>query len=626
MKSLFSRSCLGLALLICISAHLASCTPESIPTHFTVEEEQVNVPAAGGQFQVSYTLDNPDGNTALQAEYTAEWITEVNTANAGVITFNVSENTSDSFRECTVKITYGDLYDTFTVIQACDTKEDKFFDIQITDTKASGISWKVVPEDKQMQYISLVAEKEYIDSYDDDEYFSLDIAYFESQAFSNGVSFEEYLAALLQTGDSDELKVAYLVPETDYAVYAYGISSGLELLTPIAKSYVKTLPVEVVDITFALSFDIKGPNVNMTVTPSDNTQGYYFDGYLKSSIDNSGYTLEENFQNLIWTNIKIGEIFGQSISEVLEQLLSYGEDSFYYEELEQLTEYIGVAAAINQEGLICSEIAQETFTTGEVESSDNIITLEISNILVDKADINVTTTNDDPYTVIVLEESEWSGMSDEDIVNGLIGSDKYYLTTINGDYSFTKNNLKPGTAYFAIAFGYYAGTATTQPVKKSFTTDESGDASDMQFEFTIGEITTSSVTIDINVTPDNAPYYYEIAEAALSADEVKDKLEGYIKSYEEIGLSRLDYWKDRWTIGDTAARRFGLLLKGTSYKIYAFGIDVATGEYATDIVFSDTFTTLSGDNTKAPAAHSANHPAHRQTGHPLNGLRQIQLK
>lgn len=95
-----------------------------------------------------------------------------------------------------------------------------------------------------MTYISMVAEKSYIDSYESDAaYFNDELSFFKSSAEAAGIELSEYLAKLLKQGEVSG--PAYrLKPENDYYAYAYGMSADGQRLTPIYKTEFTTVAVE----------------------------------------------------------------------------------------------------------------------------------------------------------------------------------------------------------------------------------------------------------------------------------------------------------------------------------------------------------------------------------------------
>ena len=82
--------------------------------------------------------------------------------------------------------------------------------------------------------------------------------------------------------------------------------------------------------------------------------------------------------------------------------------------LDAETDYVALACSVNPEGLINSEISSEEFTTGEVDPSDNIITLQISDINVNSAYLKSTVTNDDQYVIVLDKAEAWKGLSAEE--------------------------------------------------------------------------------------------------------------------------------------------------------------------------------------------------------------------
>ncbi len=128
MKSSFIKLSL-IAASLASAFMLASCNkPEKEETgnpELTItspEADTLKVAIAGGPCEITYTLKNPVEGVTLQAE-TAEgidWITDIDLATEGKITFNVASNEGQQPREAALTIQYDFIKETVVVAQEGD--------------------------------------------------------------------------------------------------------------------------------------------------------------------------------------------------------------------------------------------------------------------------------------------------------------------------------------------------------------------------------------------------------------------------------------------------------------------------------------------------------------------------
>jgi hypothetical protein len=124
-------------------------------------------------------------------------------------------------------------------------------------------------------------------------------------------------------------------------------------------------------------------------------------------------------------------------------------------------DYYFFAFAMEEHGLPCSVPQVIKVTTGDVQSSDNVITTAVSNITAQTATISFTTSNDDYYIAGWEKASDWATFGNNDAER-----QEYLLTNrtfelISGNYSQEAIGLEPETDYVLYAFGSRGGKATT---------------------------------------------------------------------------------------------------------------------------------------------------------------------
>lgn len=162
----------------------------------------------------------------------------------------------------------------------------------------------------------------------------------------------------------------------------------------------------------------------------------------------------------------------------------------------------------------------------------------------------------------------------------------------SGSQSGTVTGLTASTEYHILLFGYQSGVATTGLVSDTFTTDEDGNPEDLQFSFSFSDVTSSSLTVEIRPTPENALYFGALVSATFTEDDFKQYIEQVAQWYIQFGMATdvADFLKKSSQRG-TVILPCDNLFSSTKYKMAVAGIYPDTGEYATDIVFSQVVTT-----------------------------------
>lgn len=213
----------------------AGTVPASDPV-ITVSEDKVSAGAEGGSLSVGYTVANPVDGTSVEAECAQTWVNGFDVSEEGVIKFNVDANDDVEVRTATVTVKYGQSEDTFTVEQE-GRVIDLSFEITVDEVTATSVVFDVVPSDKTVTYVYMGVEKSLFDEFADDEaYFQDDLDYFEYLADAFGMPLEDFLKEyMLFTGDQLDQEITSLDPETEYYIYAYGLTASAKRTSDIYK-------------------------------------------------------------------------------------------------------------------------------------------------------------------------------------------------------------------------------------------------------------------------------------------------------------------------------------------------------------------------------------------------------
>ena len=238
-------------------------------------------------------------------------------------------------------------------------------------------------------------------------------------------------------------------------------------------------------LTFTIQLsNITSTSVKMEVTPSNNTDTYFFDVVETRVLGH--YSSPEAFVADYISQLKaVYEEYGIALGEILSQ----GPDSWEYQEgnLNPNTDYYAFAFGVTAEGVVTSEITMVPFKTLEptlAGPSDNELSISVTQVTATGALVSVTPSNTDTYFFAVIEKSaidEFGAPIDFalDYIVKLKKTCEAYGYTLADVLSSGPDNmsydgfLSPNTEYYAFAFGATANCAiTTGVVTVPFTTPE----------------------------------------------------------------------------------------------------------------------------------------------------------
>lgn len=170
MKSSFIKLSLIAASLASVFM-LASCNkPEKEETgnpELTItspEGDTLNVAIAGGPCEITYTLKNPVEGVSMQvtAAEGIDWITDIDLATEGKITFNVASNEGQQPRETTLTIQYDFIKETVVVAQE---GFESAYDHEFQATVFTGYYYGEETEKGVANYYFFLSDKEFVNDW-----------------------------------------------------------------------------------------------------------------------------------------------------------------------------------------------------------------------------------------------------------------------------------------------------------------------------------------------------------------------------------------------------------------------------------------------------------------------------
>ncbi|MBO7300052.1 MAG: hypothetical protein J6U53_01430 [Tidjanibacter sp.] len=586
------------AVALALSLGFASCEPEPEPLvpEIVLGQSEVVIGSEGAAVQVVYNITNPVAGESLTASEDAEWLTV--TVGARTIEFSATLNESGEERSASVAVAYaGAEGKTITVKQSAVVEP---IVIEVKSVDATAVNFSVKVADSNMRWLPLITEAAvWNDSMTDDELFADDLSYFNYMAtYEYGCSLSEFIKMISFVG-SPEGVVSYdqLSPSTSYVLYAYGVTLEGERVTDVVKVKFTTAPPYEGDITFDIKVTEENHILNIVIEPSHAGVAYYYDIITDETIaewqaEYGTTDLKASVQAYI--NATVEEyIYWGDIYEASEYFdwYSYLHPVNDYYECVANTHYTIYACKWDENCQLLGEISTVEHTSAAVKPSTNYITMTLSNPTQTSVDVATTTTTADPYVIMGVPSSEWEGMSDKQIYAWIMANyGTFYITDFifEGNVSGTFTGMDPDTEYTFVAFGYEAGEMTTKKMVRATTkTTLAGDPSTCTFKF---EWEVGSTGAYVDVTPSDAAHYYYwmIYPADYTAEDVKANIQEIIDEWYMGDISEFAYYElsQGPAGGDVAG-----LVPDTDYKVAVVIMDRHSGEYLSDVVFSEVFTT-----------------------------------
>lgn len=254
--------------------------------------ESIEVEAAGGSAEVTYTLKNAGTNPKISGTSDQDWITDIQAAD-GKVTMSVAANTETADRTAKVTLTYSDdeknaASAELTVTQGA--KAEELFTITIPgESGSTWIPFEIQPKDQSAQYFLNIRPAEEMEGFVSDEaLFNSDMSYYQELADQYGMSLNDVLVATgaLVSGPMEDYLFTKLSPSTEYCIYCYGVENG-KLVAPVSKVNAATTAAAPVDNQITIDVTNKiASSVAFTVKVTT------FDAYALAIFDGSASDAE----------------------------------------------------------------------------------------------------------------------------------------------------------------------------------------------------------------------------------------------------------------------------------------------------------------------------------------------
>lgn len=334
------------------------------PALTLTSEKEINAEANGGEFKITYTLENPveNGELTVKAD---EWITT--TVNESAIDVVIAGNESEEAREGTITATY-----------AWEGGNPLTFEVKVKQAGAAAPLTDAftieVPEEEITANVALVIAK---------------CKYSEirwtTQIMSQG-QLDDYCG-----GDVEETRYNNLTPETKFYTFSVGMDVQMNYTTEFYWGpEFTTLEAEDTGLTFEIEVEPQKTTANLKVIPSDKSAKY-----LATTLDESFFTSGLTDEEIM------GEVIDQ-LSLLIIFMLDQGDVEGEVTDLMPGHNYYAVAFGVDTETYSYnSALAKEPFTTLPSEDTDAYATGKVT-----YWDINDLAAYKPEYAALLKDESK----------------------------------------------------------------------------------------------------------------------------------------------------------------------------------------------------------------------------
>lgn len=536
-------------------------------------EIEVGVDAETLRF--NYDIKNRIEGMKLEIECSEEWIT-INKIGDTIVELSVAQNDGEE-RIATLNLTYASEHNTLKVRQQ---GYNAPITLTIEKVEATAVTFSVATNDENITWIGQIVGKDWFEYYSTEDLIDEDMRYYNGVAEDEGITLEEYLTRVLSRGSHANIRMAGLDPTTDYVIYIYGLTTEGVITTRVYHAEFSTEPpYEGNDVTYDISVEVNRAIAKISITPSHEGVAYFNNLITREDFEAYGGDINKAAEAVVAKIIDDYAAWDYTLAETFEYNTDYLATEYEFEAMAN-TEYVAFAFKWNDKCERMSEVSYKWFEVGEIPPSENVITMNISNVTQSTFDIETTTTTLDPYVIFPIHAQEIAKMrTDEDIFKYLFttyGTSGLAYYICEGNVAGTFSGLDAGTKYAVLAFGYEAGTLTTSILRKDITTAEAGDIEACIYDIEVTDIDDREAFISITPSDYSITYYWNVFEASMTEEDIKAYI---LDSYNTTYYG--DYWEfSYYELAQGAVKSHITHLKpSTDYKIVVIPMNANSFEY-----------------------------------------------
>ena len=537
--------------------------------------DEINAGVNAETLRFNYDIKSRIEGEILSIECTEEWVT-IDKIGETIVELSVADNSGEE-RVATLNLSYGAEKNTLRVRQA---GYEAPLVLTVEDVDAVSVTFSVATLDENTTWIGQIVGKDWFEEYDSEQLINEDMHYYDGVAREQGISLEEYLSSVLSRGSYSGIRMSGLDPQTEYVVYIYGLTPKGEVTTRvISQSFTTEAPYAGNDVTYDIEVEVNRAIAKVSIQPSHEGVAYFNNLITREDFEAYGSDIEKAADAVIAKIIEDYAAWDYSLAETFEYNTDYFATEYEFEAMAN-TEYVAFAFKWNEKCERLSEVSFKWFEVGEIPPSENVITMEISNVTQSTFDIVTTASNLDPYVIFPVPQQEIAKMrNDKDVFNYILST---YGTTGLVDYicegavAGTFSGLQAGTEYAVLAFGYEAGTITTSMLRKNIETLEAGDIDACVYTIEVTDVADREAYLTITPSDYSIHYYWNVFEASMSEEAIKDYILNTFNS-----LYYGDYWEFSYyeLAQGMVESRISQLKPSTDYKVVVIPMDPNKFEY-----------------------------------------------
>ena len=355
-----------------------------------------------------------------------------------------------------------------------------------------------------------------------------------------------------------------------------------------------------IEYEFSVSYDIDGPYVDMTVEANPEDTRYFAWYFPKETLEEAlaqspGISIVQYLNR--WVEVDLsdaiyyGAYAGYTPEQAVAELTFVGKSTQSFE-LNGESDFYGFVCAVSNVGERLSDVEVSEFRTGTVKPSSNNIDVVVGDVNSDRFDYTVTTTNDDQYAAIVLPAAEVETLTDLEVVAMFNDIDNYIPYLHRNNYSTTALVDSEDTDYYILAFGYEYGMATTEIKRVKVHTLKYDPTATAEFTVEVTKVTNFRIKATVEATPRTCLYYADYCYDGETAEELMAMVRDAAQWYVDNGyFNSLAASMKSVCLKGRKDMEFKALEPETDYRIFAVGVDELTGEFNTEVFFTDIITT-----------------------------------
>ena len=452
-------------------------------TSVKFEKQVVDLGCEQTTVTLHYTINNGIEGIDIVAATDVEWISDIAAENS-TLTFTVAKNQTAEARKTKLRVTYPNTDTVYITVQQAQF-DAITFELEVTASTSTSCTTLIKPSTDAYAYIAYMSEVDYFLTAQittPEELFQDDYNYFMAFAEQYDVPYlyEFFLANYVAYEGEQSIEWTGMVPDKEYVLYVYAIefneaNNDYWLASPITYQIIKLQSGELTEVNFDVNVDINGPNATYDITPQNWDGYYYLTVYEEGDYMYRNTPADDDYAKTIsniWLDM-MAELMasGYAPDQIIGLMCLQGHEQ-YSELLKGDTNYALVIYAVDMvDGMpqVVSKPQIKNFTTEAIGASDMTLDIKVENKYVRVADVTVTPSTNEYYTVAIVPFSEVPESSNAEIIDWL--NDNFSMDSYHGEIFSHLNTLQPETSYSILAYGYYGGVVTTDLFRYDFTTD-----------------------------------------------------------------------------------------------------------------------------------------------------------